>query len=305
MRKFITRYPVLTFMTLALGYQFLIVALAKIQMEPGQRLHDAPAAHMVFRFRVFGPLVFAVLLTWYLERGAGIRKLFGSFLHWKVPAKWYLMAFSWKFVYTYVGAGALLLLGMAEWPGWFIHDFWTGDHSKFWNLVHHIPFIVGIAIVEETAWMKYSVTRLQERYSAFLSCLIVGIAWGCWYLPMLLIGEGTPDGYPIHMFMLSMLSLTFLLSWAYNMTRSGTILLVMQIISNCAFLMIPVLPGMNNMRVDYINAFVMVNFVTAVAIVLFYGWRHMCDTTRAKWSDDDHMLESAEEELPAARPAMR
>ena len=81
--------------------------------------------------------------------------------------------------------------------------------------------------------MKFSVTRMQERYSALVSCLLVGIGWGLWYLPMLLIGEGVPDGYPWPMFLLSMVCLTVLLGWTYNMTRSGTILLIMQIVSNC------------------------------------------------------------------------
>jgi membrane protease YdiL (CAAX protease family) len=298
MRAFIKRYPVLSFMGLALGYQLLIVLFSKAQMGEAHDLDEAPAAHMVFRFRVFGPLVFSVLLTWYIEGRAGLAKLFGAFAHWKVPAGWYAMAFGWKFAYTYIGAAVLLLLGSAAWPGWFIHDFWTGDHSKVGELLRNLPFIIGIALVEETAWMKYCVTRLQDRYSAFASCLITGTAWGLWYLPMLLIGEGVPDGYPWHMFMLSMISLTFLLGWTYNMTRSGTILLIMQIISNCAFLMIPVLPGLNDMRTEYINAFVLVNFATAVLLVLIYGWRELGARSRAKWSENGHA------EADASAPAL-
>ncbi|MCB0783886.1 MAG: CPBP family intramembrane metalloprotease, partial [Flavobacteriales bacterium] len=112
-----------------------------------------------------------------------------------------------------------------------------------YGLLLNLPFIVSIAIVEETTWIKCCVTRLQRKHSAIVSALVVGLFWGLWYLPMLLLGEGVPDGYPWPFFLLSMASLTVLLTWAYNMTRSGLVLLIMQIISNCCFFILPVLPA--------------------------------------------------------------
>ena len=59
----------------------------------------------------------------------------------------------------------------------------------------------------------------------------------------------------------------------------------MQIISNCAFFMLPVLPGLWGGDPTYINGFVSVNMLSAIAIVVIFGWREMGRTTRAKWSD--------------------
>lgn len=291
MRAYISRYPVLVFVLLTLLYQFFVVGVVWAKLPKGSHIHDDEVAHMIFRFRVFGPLVFAVLLTHYLEGKDGIRKLFSAFFNWKVPAYWYGLAFIWKPLFTYIGIGAIALLGIRGWPGAVVENFFGGNWENLVNLLRNLPFIVGIAFVEETAWMKFSVTRLQDRYKALPACLLVGTAWGLWYLPMLLIGEGTPDGYPTHMFMLSMIALTFFLSWTYNMTRSGTILLIMQIISNCAFFMLPVLPGIWGGDPTYINGFVTVNCLSAITIVLIYGWREMGRTTRAKWSDAEHMDE--------------
>lgn len=288
MRNFVTRYPVLTFVFLTLAYQFAIVAMVWFRIPPGEELHDDPTTWMIFRFRVFGPLLFCVLLTAYLEGGAGIRKLFIGFTKWRVPAKWYLLAFSWKFVFTWVGISVVALLGIRAFPGFVVDNFFGGTYEAFSALMKTgMPFIIGIAFVEETAWMKFSVTRLQERYSALTSCLLVGISWALWYLPMLLIGEGTPDGYPVHVFMLSMVCLTVFLGWAYNMTRSGVVLLVMQIVSNCAFFVIPVLPGWHDLDPTFINAFVAVNFLSATTIVLVYGWRELGVRKRAMWSDPE------------------
>lgn len=287
MRSFVSRSPVLTFIFLTLAYQFAVVGFIWMLLDSDQRIHENDNAHMLFRFRVFGPLFFAVLITVYLEGSEGLRKLFRSFLHWKVPAKWYLLAFSWKFIFTYVGIAGLAFLGIRQWPGFFVENFFGGTGETLLQLIAAMPFIIGIAFVEETAWMKFSVTRLQEKYSAVTSCLIVGVSWGMWYLPMLLLGDGVPDGYPWPVFMLSMVCLTILLGWTYNMTRSGTILLIMQIVSNCAFFIIPVLPAHWNLDASYVNSFVAVNCISAILLVIIFGWKELGTGPRAKWNEED------------------
>jgi hypothetical protein len=240
---------------------------------------------MVFRLRVFGPLGFAILLTLYLDGKDGLRNLFSSFLHWRVPARWYALAFSWKFLFTWTGVAVMAFLGIRIWPGFFHHALAEGDLSPLKDLMRNMPFIVGIAFVEETSWIKFSVTRLQEKYHALPACLMAGFGWGLWYLPMLLVGEGVPDGYPWHTFMTSMVALTVLLGWAFNMTRSGTVLLIMQIVSNCAFFLLPVLPGWWNMDVAYITAFVWANVASAILLTLIFGWRELGTGKRATWSE--------------------
>ena len=288
MKDLIRRNPVSIFVFLTLAYQFVVVGIVTWMLESHERIHDDQTAHMIFRFRVFGPLVFAVILTWYIEKKRGLKVLFHSFLKWKVNPLWYVYAFSWKFLFTYVGIIFLVLVGMTEWPGWIVDDFFGGNYSQLNSWLLNLPFILGIAFVEETAWMKYCVTKLQEKYTALKSCVLTGIAWGAWYLPMLLLGEGTPDGYPWHIFLLSMVALAIILGWTYNMTQSGMVLLVMQIISNCAFFIIPVLPGWWDMDPIYINAFVVVEVIVAIAIVLIYGTKELGVNPRAKWSESLH-----------------
>lgn len=285
MRTFITRFPVLTFTLLTLGYQFLIVAFMSHRLQGGLHLEDDRVAHMVFRFRVFGPLGFAMLISFYLEGTSGLRTLFGSYFNWRAPFRFYALALTWKFLYFYTGIIMITLLAMAPWPGWVIPDFLGGTNQAVLNLFYNLPFIIGIAFVEETAWMKFSVTRLQGRHSALVSCAIVGVAWGLWYLPMLLLGEGIPDGFPVPVFMASMFSLTILLGWIFNMTRSGTVLLIAQIVSNCAFFIVPVFPADGGLEPIYINGFVATNCVMSALLVLIYGWRELGTRKRAVWGE--------------------
>lgn len=296
MRTFVKKNPVLSFILLTLGYQWVVVGFVGWHLsKAGLSLKEDETAHMIFRLRVFGPLVFCVFLTWYIEGMAGLRTLFGAFLHWKVPAKWYALALSWKFMFSWIGVACLALFGIREWPGFFNSHIFSEDLGLLKTMFKSLPFIVGIAIVEETAWMKYCVTRMQDRYSALLSCVLIGLAWGGWYLPMILVGEGVPDGYPPPVFMLSMLCLTILLGWAYNMTRSGTILLVMQIVSNGAFFMLPMLPGLYDMDTAYVNSFVAVNTAGSLVLIAVFGWRELGNRKRATWSEA-HSATLAEQE---------
>lgn len=277
MKEFVRRNPVSTFIALTLGFQLGIVLIAWALIPAGSHLHDYPQAHMVFRFRVFGPLFFAALITWWIEGGAGIRTLFKSFLNWRVPIRWYAMAASWKFIFTYIGMMAIAAFGVATWPGAVAPDF-------FWPLMKNMAFIVGIAVVEETSWMKFSVTRLHERYSALRTSLTVGLAWGLWYLPMVMIGEGVPDGVPWWVFLAGMFSLTVLLNWTFNMTRSGTVLLVMQIVSNCAFFITPVLPAWTGGPL-FVSGFVAVFFLGSLFLLWKYGGAELGTGPRARWSE--------------------
>ncbi len=282
MRPFIERYPVAIFISLTLLAQFSVVLCTWWLIPDGEEMHSdsagARAAHMVFRFRVFFPLGIAMLMTVYLDGWGGLKKLFSSFLHWRVPAKWYALAFVWKFILGFLGVICVVALALDEWPG-FINVGWLrGIMTTFF-------FLVGIAFVEETSWIRFSVTRLQERKSALFSSTVVGLAWGAWYLMMMMIGEGVPDGIPWFAFIISMFSMSVFFTWTYNNTRSGTVLLVMQFFSNCAFLIAPMLPVAGKPPYFMIG-FVLWFLMLAIAVTVQGGARHLNrEGVRAKWSD--------------------
>jgi membrane protease YdiL (CAAX protease family) len=285
MKSWVSRYPVLTLVLLVLGTQFGIVLTAAALMPPGVRMHDAEDAHTIFRLRVFGPLLFAIAISWYLEGSAGLKRLFGSYKVWRVPGRWYGFALSWKFLFCYLAWAIADLTGIMPWPGAVVDGSFTGSNGLLYGLLASSPFIIGIAVVEETTWMKFCLTRLQERYSAFVSCLFTGVAWGLWYLPMLLLGEGVPDGVPWYMFMLSMVGLALVLGWVYNMTRSGLILLFMQLISNIAFFVMPALPGWHEGNPQYVVGFIVAEVFIAAILVVIYGPKELGIGPRPTWSN--------------------
>lgn len=290
MKAFVSRNPVAVFITLTLGYQVGVVLLARHLMAGTGDLHGHPLAHNVFRMRAFGPLFFAVAITLWLEGGAGLRRLFGSFFHWRVPAKWYVLALSWKAILGYIGISAAVLLGLRAFPPF-------TDWGFFPALLRNLPFIVAIAVVEETSWMKFGVTRLQAKYPAWRSCLTVGIGWGLWYVPMIFLREGVPSGVAWQAALLSMISLTFFLSWVYNETRSGTVLFVMQVISNCTFFAVPILPSGPDLDQTFAVAFALSFCALACFIIWRAGPKELClGGSRAKWGEGTPTEDKAQEE---------
>jgi hypothetical protein len=295
MRSFVQRNPFLTFALLTLGFQFAIVLVVWFFLPPGKHLHDDETLHAVFRLRAFGPLAFALLVTFYLEGVEGANKLFSSYFHWKVPIRWYALSVTWKFMLAWTGIGFVVLLTDAAWPGWFAENFW---HNYLLNL----PFIFGIAFVEETSWIRFSITRMQMRYSAFWSAFIVGNCWGLWYLPMILIGEGVPPDYPVLVFHACMLSLTILLVWVYNTTRSGLVLLIMQVLSNTVFMMVDVLPGGEvkadgTLELRYVIGYSYVFVLMSILLVVIFGKRNLSRNQRVRWDDEGHEPVPASPEL--------
>ncbi len=292
MKAFVSRNPVATFITLTLGYQVGVVVLAHHLMAGTGDLHGHPMAHNVFRMRAFGPLIFAVGITLWLEGAPGLRQLFGSFFRWRVPAKWYVLALSWKAFLGYIGITSAVLLGLRSWPPF-------TDFGFFPDLLRNLPFILAIALVEETSWMKFGVTRMQARYPAWRSCLTVGIGWGLWYVPMVFMREGVPSGVAWQAALLSMISLTFLLSWVYNETRSGTVLFVMQVISNCTFFAVPILPQGPDMDQTFAVAYALSFCALACFLIGWAGPKNLCRTgTRAKWGEGDELATGPDKAAP-------
>lgn len=93
-----------------------------------------------------------------------------------------------------------------------------------------VPFVVYTLLYgplpEELGWRGYALGRLQEKWSALASSLVLGVMWGLWHLPMFFM-EGTYQQAELSVgsmrfwlnFCVSIVALTILMTWVYNNTR--------------------------------------------------------------------------------------
>jgi len=76
---------------------------------------------------------------------------------------------------------------------------------------------------EEAGWRGYALPRLQSRFSALISSVILGILWGFWHLPLYLV----EIRLPFYIFIFLNIVLSILITWGYNNTNGSLIIAVL------------------------------------------------------------------------------
>jgi membrane protease YdiL (CAAX protease family) len=91
-----------------------------------------------------------------------------------------------------------------------------------------IPYVISVLffgpVPEELGWRGYALDRLQIRFNALVSSLILGIIWAVWHLPLFFIegsyqynlGLGTLSFW---IFMGNIVPQAVLITWIYNNTN--------------------------------------------------------------------------------------
>ncbi len=87
-------------------------------------------------------------------------------------------------------------------------------------------FLFG-SLPEEIGWRGYALDRLQERWSAFMASIVLGLAWGAWHVPLFFMenyyqGFGGEPPDPLWFFY-DILLTTILITWIYNNTRRSVL----------------------------------------------------------------------------------
>jgi membrane protease YdiL (CAAX protease family) len=177
-----------------------------------------------------GPMVTGIAFTYLTRDKDGQRDYWKRVIDFKrIPVKWYLVIF--LFVPALNCLAALL-------------DVITGGNGATWgeaalhfitdpsSIILSILFASLFPFIEELGWRGYVLDRLQEKNSALVSSLILGVVWSAWHLPTFFIrgsyqaslGIGTPAFW---LFLFSILPLTFAFTWIYNNTGRSTLAVIL------------------------------------------------------------------------------
>jgi membrane protease YdiL (CAAX protease family) len=176
------------------------------------------------------PMVTGIAFTYLTRDQEGRRDYWKRVISFKrIPARWYLVIF--LFVPILNGLAALL-------------DVLTGGTGATWgeaalnfltnpaSIIPSILFATLFPFIEELGWRGYVLDRLQEKYSALASSLILGIVWSLWHLPTFFVrdsyqaslGIGTPAFW---LFFAGIVPLTFAFTWIYNNTNRSTLAVIL------------------------------------------------------------------------------
>ncbi|AOW79603.1 putative metal-dependent membrane protease [Halodesulfurarchaeum formicicum] len=166
----------------------------------------------------FGPPVGAAVVVWASE--GSLRQWVGQLFKWRIGAKWWLLALGLPLLILALGSvlfvalGGPVDLGSFPFPGIYLF-------ALVWGTVWG-------GGQEELGWRGFMLPVLQERYSALVSSLAVGVAWALWHLPLLLNATTVHGGWSRSqqfIWFFTIIAGSILWTWMYNST-GGSVLAV-------------------------------------------------------------------------------
>ena len=163
----------------------------------------------------WAPNIAAVIVLGISSGMAGVTRLFQKFFVWRAGLRWWLAV---VFIPVMIGGLSVLFYQAA------------GGEMDF-RYVKGLPVVFGMrflfslslgSIGEEAGWRGFALPRMQKRFGFLPAALLLGVVWGLFHWPTLMIRQVPLQDVPY--FLGSIMALSVLLAWVYHST--GSLLLV-------------------------------------------------------------------------------
>lgn len=179
---------------------------------------------------VIGPMVTGIVFTYLTRDKEGRRDYWSRIIDpRRIGIRWFLVTILIAPVLSILGALIDILLGGtgATWGEAALH--FTSDPLA---IIPSILFASLIPFIEELGWRGYVLDRMQSKWNALVSSLILGVVWSLWHLPLFFIEGSYQQGLGIGtlafwMFFLGIVPLTAVFTWIYNNTRRSTLAVIL------------------------------------------------------------------------------
>jgi membrane protease YdiL (CAAX protease family) len=267
MSNFIKKYPAVS--------QFVLAVIIGGGMIAPMIAGVVPSDSMFLLIAAYSASLAGIILTAIVSGKSGLREMFRRLLIWRVGIGW------WGFALI---AFALMYLGGLVLAAPFSDSALTLKLAQplymFFPLFI-MKFFLDAGLGEELGWRGFLLPRLQARYSALVSSIIVGIVWGLWHLPLFMLEGMSPTyemgqtfgvvpallGYTVFV----VVPYAILFTWMYNNTK-GSLLLAFVFHSSQAWF--ELFRDPDNLFGPYIG-FAAILTATAIVIVLFSGAKNL------------------------------
>jgi membrane protease YdiL (CAAX protease family) len=223
MKSIMKQYPLVSYFVLAYLLSWLLwVPLAVVFNGPTEPPEELM---LLMILGIYGASAAGIIMTRVVEGKGSVRRLLRRYTEWRVGFKWYLVVFFAMPVLVVAAMGIYALQGNA------IGRFELGALPL--ALLTAIPAVLFGPLGEEGGWRGFALPKLQDKYSAFWSSIILGIAHTFWHVPLFWLSAGTPiSGGPVTLVgvasFLGMVTIgTFIYTWIFNNTRGSMLMAVL------------------------------------------------------------------------------
>lgn len=246
MNAFIKKYEIWIFLVLGpLANVFFVQARINGLMSP-----------TIYNTGRFCVLLFILICIIKFTRGnKGIRDLFKPMLNWKVHPKWIFLCLTFP---TTIATITLLLKAL----------YYDAEYSTFFNLniTTFRGYMANIvwAFLGEVVWVSYSIRQLSKIVKPFYASQIIAVFWTLWFIPIILLGEGTFPEIPVLPAFIFFMGLAGMCAFIYKHTKSGLCVLLLQTMVNYTAVSLPIMPTYGG--ANTFIAFAFIYFLTMLGI---------------------------------------
>jgi len=208
----------------------------------------------------WSPTISAITISGLIGGWNQIKSLIKGVLKWRVGLKWYLAAFLIMLA-PLLFALIYILIG-GESPG-------IDPSLTLPLLVFNVFYtLFSGPLSEELGWRGFALPRLQSRFGALLSSIILGFIWAFWHLPLYFI---PPQRITLYIFIPLVLVISILMTWVYNNTGGSVLLtIIMHFSFNFDMAFIVGYLGLMPTMVFYISASIAIG-IYLIVVLLYAG----------------------------------
>jgi membrane protease YdiL (CAAX protease family) len=166
---------------------------------------------IISQFAIFGPLIAAFYLTLSNQGKAEAKRLWLSGWNFRFKKIWIISLF----IPIFTAGITFIIVSIIE----------PFDRLQYappiilWIPLFILYYFIGGPFAEEYGWRGYALDRLQLKFSALISSLILGLIWGLWHLPLVFIPGTTQSNIPFYEFLLLQILISVIYTWILNNNR--------------------------------------------------------------------------------------
>jgi hypothetical protein len=173
---------------------------------------------LIIMLSPFGPTIGAFVMTAMAEGRTGVKALWRRFWNHNLSIKWLLVILMFFPAFQLIANFVSRTLDGRAYP------FLTYPNQP-WMFIP--PFIantlINAGMSEEFGWRGYALPRLQSRWNALTSSIILGAIWASWHIPLWFV----PGDSHNHVFFWGwagrIILLSTLMTWIFNNTNGSVL----------------------------------------------------------------------------------
>jgi uncharacterized protein len=232
LKALLARHPLVFFFVMAYAFSWIVWAPWVLGQDGAKLLPPAlsvvlpTAGYLLAAGILAGPTLAAFIMTATTEGRAGVRRLLGRLVLWRVGIRWYLFAL--------IGVPLIMLLGTMVYSMSLPNLGALGNPSYLLSYLASFALVtvLGGPLLEEVGWRGFALPRMEPLHGPLLASLILGVLWALWHLPEFLVpswaaSSGGGGILGITLFTITAITFTIVITWVFNNTQASVLLAIL------------------------------------------------------------------------------